>query len=88
MLLIAALGRQRQGDFWVWGQPDLQSEFQDSQGYTEKPCFKKKKKITWIISFYFPTAYQVETSLHHLPFESKQTEAKVAWLERESQIKA
>jgi hypothetical protein len=26
------------------GQPDLQSEFQDSQGYTEKPCLKKKKK--------------------------------------------
>jgi hypothetical protein len=33
------------------GQPGLQSEFQDSQGYTEKPCFekpkeKKKKKIS------------------------------------------
>jgi hypothetical protein len=24
-------------DFWVRGQPGLQSEFQDSQGYTEKP---------------------------------------------------
>ena len=24
---------------WVWGQPGLQSEFQDSQGDTEKPCF-------------------------------------------------
>jgi hypothetical protein len=23
---------------------DLQSEFQDSQGYTEKPCLEKKKK--------------------------------------------
>jgi hypothetical protein len=33
--LIPALGRQRQVDFWVWGQPGLQSEFQDSQGYTE-----------------------------------------------------
>jgi hypothetical protein len=43
-LLIPALGRQRQADFWVWGQPGLQSEFQDSQGYTEKPCLKKKKK--------------------------------------------
>jgi hypothetical protein len=30
--------RQRQADFWVWGQPGLQSEFQDSQDYTEKPC--------------------------------------------------
>ena len=30
-------------DFWVRGQPGLQSEFQDSQGYTEKSCLKKKK---------------------------------------------
>jgi hypothetical protein len=42
--LIPALGRQRQADFWVRGQPGLQSEFQDSQGYTEKPCLEKKKK--------------------------------------------
>jgi hypothetical protein len=25
-------------------QPGLQSEFQDSQGYTEKPCLKKQTK--------------------------------------------
>jgi hypothetical protein len=43
--LIPALGRQRQKDFWVLGQPGLQNEFQDSQGYTEKPCFEKQKKI-------------------------------------------
>jgi hypothetical protein len=30
-------------DFWVQGQPGLQSEFQDSQGYTEKLCFEKTK---------------------------------------------
>jgi hypothetical protein len=41
--LIPALGRQRQVDFWVRGQPGLQSEFQDSQGYTEKPCLEKPK---------------------------------------------
>jgi hypothetical protein len=41
--LIPALGRQRQADFWVRGQPGLQSELQDSQGYTEKPCLEKKK---------------------------------------------
>jgi hypothetical protein len=35
---------QRQEDFWVLGQPDLQSEFQDSQGYTEKPCLEKQNK--------------------------------------------
>jgi hypothetical protein len=40
MPLIPALGRQRQVDFWVWGQPGLQNEFQDSQGYTEKPCLE------------------------------------------------
>ena len=44
--LIPALGRQRQEDFWVRGQPGLQSEFQDSQGYTEKPCLEKKNKKT------------------------------------------
>jgi hypothetical protein len=48
--LIPAVGRQRQVGFRVRGQPDLQSEFQDSQDYTEKPCLenptnqKKKKK--------------------------------------------
>jgi hypothetical protein len=44
MPLIPALGRQSQADFWVRGQPGLQSEFQDSQGYTEKPCLRKKKQ--------------------------------------------
>ena len=28
---------------WVQGQPGLQSEFQDRQGYTEKPCVEKPK---------------------------------------------
>jgi hypothetical protein len=28
----------------VQDQPGLQNEFQYSQGYTEKPCLKKKKK--------------------------------------------
>jgi hypothetical protein len=43
MPLIPALGRQKQVDFWVLGQPGLQSEFQDSQGYTEKACLEKQK---------------------------------------------
>jgi hypothetical protein len=42
--LIPALGRQRQADFSVRGQPGLQSEFQDNQGYTEKPPPPKNKK--------------------------------------------
>ena len=41
--LIPALGRQRQMDFWVPGQPGLQSEFQDIQDYTEKPCFENNQ---------------------------------------------
>jgi hypothetical protein len=44
MPLIPALGRQRQADFWDWGQPGLQSEFQDSQGYIEDTPPQKKKK--------------------------------------------
>jgi hypothetical protein len=46
MPLIPALGRQRQADFWVWAQPGLQSEFQDSQGYKEKPCLEKTNNKT------------------------------------------
>ena len=42
MPLIPALGSQRQKGFWVQGQPGLQSEFQDSQDYTEKLCLGKK----------------------------------------------
>ena len=34
---------KRQTDLWVQGQSSLQSEFQDSQGYTEKPCLEKPK---------------------------------------------
>ena len=43
-LLIPALGGQSQVDFWVRGQPGLQNEFQNSQGYTENPVLEKKKK--------------------------------------------
>ena len=43
--VILVLGRQRQVDFLVQGQPGLQNEFQDSQSYTEKPCLRKKKII-------------------------------------------
>ena len=50
---------ERQTDLWVWGQPGLQSEMQDSQDYKEKPSSetkqnKNKKKIpqvylaTWV----------------------------------------
>jgi hypothetical protein len=32
------------GGFLSLGQPGLQSEFQDSQAYTEKPCLEKPQK--------------------------------------------
>ena len=44
MPLIPALRRQRQADLWVQCQSGLQSEFQDSQGYTEKPWLEKQKQ--------------------------------------------
>lgn len=31
-------------DVWTWGQPGLEREFQEIQGYTEKPSFKNKNK--------------------------------------------
>ena len=34
------------GDFWVRGRPGLQGEFQNSQGYTEKPCLGRTNKQT------------------------------------------
>ena len=46
MPLIPAFGRQRQASFCVRGQTGLQSEFQDSQDYTEKPCLKRTSKQT------------------------------------------
>jgi hypothetical protein len=42
--LVPGLRRQRQVDLWIRDQPGLQSEFQDSQGYTEKPCLEKQNK--------------------------------------------
>ena len=44
--LIPALGRQRQAYLQVQGQPGLQSEFQDSQSFTENPPPKKKTQKT------------------------------------------
>jgi hypothetical protein len=44
--LIPALERQRQVNFSVRSQPGLQSEFQDSQGSTEKPYHEKTKTKT------------------------------------------
>jgi hypothetical protein len=42
--LIPALGRQRQVDFWVQGQPGLQSEFQNSRATQRNPVSKNQNQ--------------------------------------------
>lgn len=37
-------GAEAGGNRWVQGQPDLQYEFQGSQGYIEKPYLKKPRE--------------------------------------------
>jgi hypothetical protein len=41
MLLIPALGRQRQMDHRIQGQPSLQRKFQNSQGLQRNPIILK-----------------------------------------------
>jgi hypothetical protein len=41
---MPVLGRQRQADLQIGGQPDLQHELQDKHSYTEKPISKNKTK--------------------------------------------
>lgn len=43
MAKIAIIIYQPKMDLWVRGQPALQSEFQHTQGSTEKPCFEKNQ---------------------------------------------
>jgi hypothetical protein len=51
--LILALWRQKPADLWIWGQPDPQSEFQDSQGYyTEKPSLQNPNSATDSVYYY------------------------------------
>ena len=52
------------------GQPGLQNEFQDSQGYTEKPCLEKTKKnkkceayIKLFIEAWVPILFGAELSV-------------------------
>jgi hypothetical protein len=50
--LIPTLRRQRQVDLRVWGQPGVQSRFQDSQEYTKKPCLEGVKNQYLMIRFF------------------------------------
>jgi hypothetical protein len=63
MPLIPALRRQRHVHFWVPSQAGLQSEFQNSQGYTEKPCLKKQNKTTATTKQKNSTNKQTKTEL-------------------------
>jgi hypothetical protein len=65
--LIPALGRQRQADLWVRGQPGLQSEFQDSQGYTEKPCLEKPSTHIIILKWSPSCLPHLQLLSHFLP---------------------
>lgn len=51
--IFPALGRQRQADPCIRNPSGLQSELQDSQGYTERPLSWKKtnkqKKNQWFL---------------------------------------
>jgi hypothetical protein len=39
------------GGFLSSGQPGLQSEFQDSQGYTEKPCLEPPPPKNHVLNY-------------------------------------
>ena len=43
---LLVLRRQKKVNLWIWGQPDLQSKFHDSQGYIDRLCFKNKPTTT------------------------------------------
>jgi hypothetical protein len=58
------------GGFLVRGQPGLQSEFQDSQGYIEKPCLEKQKqkKYLWACG---PLSVDASVSTSWPPLQGK-----------------
>ena len=41
------MGGRGQWLSWVWGQPGLQTKFQDSQSYTEKSCLENQSIGGW-----------------------------------------
>ncbi|XP_052028138.1 60S ribosomal protein L27a-like [Apodemus sylvaticus] len=50
-----SIGRQSLADLGVRDQPGLQSEFQDSQGYAEKPSLKKLKNTSFLSATALPS---------------------------------
>ena len=67
MPLILVLRRQGRQISEFKTKPGLQSEFQDSQGYKEKPCFKTKKtKQTHIHTHTHTSVLHTHTHTHTL----------------------
>ena len=60
--LVPAFGRQKQADFWVPGQPGLQSEFQEGQDYIKPTCLKNQTNKGTTHTLLFPHLYQ-----HNVP---------------------
>lgn len=57
------------GSMWVWVQPGLLSEIQNSQGDTEKSCLKDNRQVRVLSCSTvpcFPTAAALGDSLHFL----------------------
>jgi len=67
---------RRQADLWVRGQSDLESEFQDSQGHTEKLCLKEsKRKRIKMIRWEAGTS----SSLNYIHSEFRVSQGYVKW---------
>lgn len=61
---------EAEGALWVQGQPTLNSEFQDTQGYKEKPFLKTKQKIDDRLMDR-QMDRQVDDTYTHFPFGKK-----------------
>ena len=77
--LIPALRRQRQVGFWVRGQPCLRSEFQVSQGYTEKPRLEKPKRYIASSSGLLPVILLLLCVMEVLQLWSRRTGPFTDW---------
>lgn len=49
---------------WVWGQLSLHGEFQGSQGYEERPCFKNKLRLSYFYLFILLYVYVGMCTVH------------------------
>jgi hypothetical protein len=57
----------------VQSHPGLQSEFQDSQGYTEKPCLEKKIIYLFYVYEYTVAVFKHTRRGHQTPLDGYET---------------